>query len=615
MNIRLLGFLVVLTVLRLVYIGQIGLSPDEAYYHEWSQRLDWWYFSKGPGIALAMRASTALFGHTEFGVRFFAPLLGFGTSLLLYWLAKRLHSDRVAFWTVIVMNATPIFNVGSVIMTIDAPSIFFWAAALCTLWLALEKSPEFSGWWALSGLLIGVGWLFKMTNAVLLVCTVLLLAMTPRYRRELVRPGFWSMWIMAIPFAIPMVVWNKANGWPTTTHLTHRGGLETPWWDLNWNTFFGFVGAHFGVYSPLIFLGMMIALVATVAPSFRRWFQAIGRAAPGVPASLREGWLGWAFVLLVAAAVWGAGNYFERPALHQVAVLPVLLAALIFIGGRKDAANMHWKSRFLAAFALPLFAGYFWIALHHGSQPNWTAPASISLVVLAVDFWRERIQLRTGMRVLAGFAVGFGGLLSVVVLNTDLLRAAGFPLHFQRDPDLPPRGWWDVARKATDPSTKLRGWKEVAQKVDEFRHAIERQSGRKVFLIGRTYGVAASICFYLPDKERIEAPGHPLVYVPESPVAENQFHFWGRYDEYEDRKVPVINEQEDSKEFGVNRFAGRTAIYITELKDEVVPHEVLMRTFERWERKATFEFSEDGLPLRIIHVFLCYGYKPGVLLD
>jgi 4-amino-4-deoxy-L-arabinose transferase-like glycosyltransferase len=278
MNIRLLGFLIALTVFRLIYIGQVGLVPDEAYYHEWGQRLDWWYFSKGPGVALAMKASTALFGHNEFGVRFFAPLLGLGTSLLIYWLAKRLYDARTAFWAAVVVSVTPIFNAGALLMTIDAPSIFFWTAALCTLWLALEKSPAFSGWWALSGVLIGIGWLFKMTNAVLLICVLLLLLLTPRRRDELLRPGFWSMLIAAAPFALPMVRWNAARGWPTTSHLAARGGLETPWWDLDWKSFFDFIAVHFGVYSPLIFLGMVLALAATVAPSFRRWGSALRRS-------------------------------------------------------------------------------------------------------------------------------------------------------------------------------------------------------------------------------------------------------------------------------------------------------------------------------------------------
>jgi hypothetical protein len=104
------------------------------------------------------------------------------------------------------------------------------------------------------------------------------------------------------------------------------------------------------------------------------------------------------------------------------------------------------------------------------------------------------------------------------------------------------------------------------------------------------------------------------VYVPESPVAENQYHFWGRYDEYEERKAPVFNDQEDSKEYGVNRFAGRTAIYITDRDYETVPLP-LLRTFDRWELKTVMEFAQDGLPLRTVRVFLCYRYKPGTMLD
>jgi 4-amino-4-deoxy-L-arabinose transferase-like glycosyltransferase len=598
MNIRLLGFLIALTAFRLFQIAQVGLMPDEAYYHEWSQRLDWWYFSKGPGIALAMRASTALFGHTEFGVRFFAPLLGLGTTLLIYWLAKRLYDARTAFWAAVMVSVTPIFNAGALLMTIDAPSIFFWAAALCTLWLALEKSPAFSGWWALSGLFIGIGFLFKMTNAVLLVCVVLLLAFTSRRRRELLGAGFWSMLIVALPFALPMYFWNQARGWPTTSHLAARGGLDAPWWDLNWKSFFEFIGMHLGVYSPLIFLAMIVALTAAVAQSFRRWGVALGRSIFALAGSIRLSWPGWAAALLLASGLWMAGNFFEMPVLHTVAKWLLILLAVLFVGRRKEDANMHWKTRFLAAFALPLLLGYLWIALHHKSEPNWTAPASVTMAVLAAAYWRERIVARRGMRVLAALALVIGAVVSAVAVDTDILRMLGFQLPFTRDP-----------------SARLRGWKEAAQKVNDFRQSIEKQSGQKVFLIANSYNTASVLCFYLPEK-RIEFPGHPAVYVPESPVAENQFHFWGRYDEYEARQVPIINEQEDSKEYGVSRFAGRTALYISDRPWEVAsPPEIITRTFDRWELKTTFKFAEGGLPLRELSVFVCYRYKPGTMLD
>jgi hypothetical protein len=342
---------------------------------------------------------------------------------------------------------------------------------------------------------------------------------------------------------------------------------------------------------------MLMALTASVGPSFRRWAIATVRSFSAVPSSIRSSWLPWLGFGVVILGFWMAGNLFESESLHKGARLIGLLGAVIFVGWRKEAANMHWKSRFLAAFALPLLLAYLWIALHHNAEPNWTAPASVSLAILTVAYGYDRVVRGVrGARLYAVLALAIGALVSVVAVDTDILRAAGVALPFERDP-----------------SARLRGWREVAVRVNEFRKTIERQSGQKVFLIANSYGTASAISFYLPDK-RIEVPGHPAVYVPESPVPENQYHFWGRYDEYEERKAPIINDQEDSKEYGVNRFAGRTAIYVTDRDYETSPGS-LTRTFDRWELKTVMEFAQGGLPLRTVRVFLCYRYKPGTMLD
>jgi 4-amino-4-deoxy-L-arabinose transferase-like glycosyltransferase len=85
-------FVAALTVIRLSMLATTDLEFDEAHYWMWSERLAPAYFSKGPGIAFAIRASTAVFGANEFGVRFFSPLLAAGTSLLLFYLARRLFN-------------------------------------------------------------------------------------------------------------------------------------------------------------------------------------------------------------------------------------------------------------------------------------------------------------------------------------------------------------------------------------------------------------------------------------------------------------------------------------------------------------------------------------------
>src|SRR5271157_3187908 len=49
-------------VLYLVNNPPLDLAPDEAHYWDWSRHLDWSYYSKGPLVALLIRASCELFG-------------------------------------------------------------------------------------------------------------------------------------------------------------------------------------------------------------------------------------------------------------------------------------------------------------------------------------------------------------------------------------------------------------------------------------------------------------------------------------------------------------------------------------------------------------------------
>src|SRR5438093_7350063 len=97
-------FIGALTLVRLSMLGSTDLEFDEAHYWMWSERLAPSYFSKGPGIAFAIRASTAIFGATEFGVRCWSPILAAGTRLVLFYLGRRLLSEYICLWTVIGFN-------------------------------------------------------------------------------------------------------------------------------------------------------------------------------------------------------------------------------------------------------------------------------------------------------------------------------------------------------------------------------------------------------------------------------------------------------------------------------------------------------------------------------
>ncbi len=515
--------LAALTALRLVFIAQAELTPDEAYYQMWSERMDVCYYSKGPGIAATMWLGTHLFGVNEFGIRVFSPLLALGTTLLMFSFARRLYGESVGIWTALMINAVPIFNAGSLLMTIDPLSIFFWTAALYAFWLALERSPEFSRWWPITGALIGLGFLCKYTNAMELLSVLLLLAFTPKFRRELARPGFWSMLAAFAPFTLPPIIWNAQHDWITLAHLSARGGLQKAF-HVDFRELFTFVIQHFGAYSPFLFAAM------------------------------------------IAGGVW---------ALPQ--------------------ARHHLKPRFLLAFTLPLWGLYLWLSLKQSGEANWTAPAMISLGILATAVWHERAQTSRRMRVLAVVSLGFGIAMSIVALDTDLLRLAGIPLSY-----------------SADPSKRLRGWRTSAEKIEEFRAQFEAKTGQPVFLIANTYGVAADLAFYLKNK-RAEGPGHPPIYFPESPAIENQFSFWPRYDEF--ISVPRGQLPADAyytEEQGINPFHGRTALYITDRAEEHAPS-MVKSGFERTEMIACIDQTRRGLPLRQWRVFACYNYRSASL--
>ena len=252
------------TLFRFWYCQQLELIGDEAYYWYCSRHLDWSFFDKGPGAAVTIFFGTKLFGDTVFGVRFFAVLLSAGTGIGLFVLASMLYDKRVAFWTLIVALFMPLYAVGSILMTIDPLSIFFWTWAAIFFWKARENSGILL--WILTGVLVGIGMLAKYTNLMELICFVLFCAWNKNERRQFARPHFYVMIAAAIACAFPMVIWNLQHHGIALMHLLKRGDLNSSW-SIKPSELLVFLGAQAGVYSPLFFLGI---IVSVFSPTFLR---------------------------------------------------------------------------------------------------------------------------------------------------------------------------------------------------------------------------------------------------------------------------------------------------------------------------------------------------------
>jgi 4-amino-4-deoxy-L-arabinose transferase-like glycosyltransferase len=248
-----LALLLAVTLFRLWYCTTLGLLGDEAYYWVCSRHLDLSYFDKGPGAAVTIALGTHLFGNTVFGIRFFAVLLSFATGLSIFALARMLFSERVAWFSVLLTLAIPLFAVGSLLMTIDPLSVFFWTLAAIAFWKA-KDTPSLGPWLA-AGALVGIGGLAKYTNLVELLCFALFCLCCTEYRSQFRRPQFYAILGGALVCSIPVLIWNSRHDWITVEHLVHRGALDGGWHFSPVELSF-FLCSQAGVISPLIFIGI-----------------------------------------------------------------------------------------------------------------------------------------------------------------------------------------------------------------------------------------------------------------------------------------------------------------------------------------------------------------------
>src|SRR5262249_19238574 len=215
------------------------------------------YFDKGPGVAWTIALSRTIFGDTVFGVRFFAVILSVATGWVVFLLARRLYDDRIALGALVVTCLVPLFAVGSILMTIDPLSVFFWAAAAYAFWSA-QKSNAI-GLWLLTGALVGLGALSKYVNLVQLVCFIIFLAIDPTRRRLLWSGGFVAMLLTTAAFCLPMVIWNVQHQWVAMRHLAERGSLDKGW-HFSPVQPAKFIGLQAGVISPILFIGILVAV-------------------------------------------------------------------------------------------------------------------------------------------------------------------------------------------------------------------------------------------------------------------------------------------------------------------------------------------------------------------
>ena len=204
----------VTTILRLLVIGQIGLGDDEAHYWAYAQNPALSYFDHPPLVGYIIKYSTMLFGANEFAVRLSAVLLFFLTCVIIYKLAKKMFGEKIAFWSVFVLNATPVFSfLGSVLIIPDAPLAFFWVLFIYIFWSIIESGKKIH--WYLLGVVLGFAMLSKYNAFLLPISSAIFLIFSKEHRFWFKQKEPYLAILIASIMTLPVVIWNAQNGWAT----------------------------------------------------------------------------------------------------------------------------------------------------------------------------------------------------------------------------------------------------------------------------------------------------------------------------------------------------------------------------------------------------------------
>ena len=250
----------VILLARIVVLTQssLNLGPDEAQYWRWSETPALGYFSKPPLIAWLIALTTGVFGDVEWAIRLASPIAHAGAGLALFALARRLYDDRIAAWTLAAHATLPAVAFSSLILSTDAPLMFFWACALVSFERLLATRSM--GWAALLGLAIGAGFLSKYAMIYFLVGGAMFFLLDAQ-ARSLPLSRLAIVGLVAGAVLAPNVWWNANNEFETLNHTAANANWSSQL--FNPGKLAKFVLDQFGVFGP-IFFGALVWGVATL---------------------------------------------------------------------------------------------------------------------------------------------------------------------------------------------------------------------------------------------------------------------------------------------------------------------------------------------------------------
>ncbi|HNF25289.1 MAG TPA: glycosyltransferase family 39 protein [Leptospiraceae bacterium] len=403
-----IGIITLISVIKLFYALGTELIPDEAYYWEWSRRLDLSFYDQGPGAGLYIRLFTSILGNTNFALKLAAVSAGFGTSVFLIYTSRLLQFGKKGlFWTVLLSQLIPGFFGGSIFIMHDSPLLLSWSAALYFTVHYIFKKDVLSLY--LMFLSLGFGALSKHSMVFFALSLIVWLILNPKQSALLKNPHFYAGLILAGAVFSPVILWNIQHHWDNVDaiiHLRSSGGV----YSKKWNTG-EYIGGQLLAMSPLWFIASAALLFLPL------------------------------------------GSFISRMKQERL--------KYIFLRGQ-DNSESAFSFLYLNASVLLLY--FLFMSFTKHIQANWTFPAYLPMILISAAFLEKRGESLKDAFIFRAFQIGtFFALFFNVFsfFSVPIVKLFNIPLETYSVPGYRQAGFREAAeeirklRDRTDPNAEI----------------------------------------------------------------------------------------------------------------------------------------------------------------
>src|SRR5258706_2737753 len=216
-------------------------------------------------IAWFIRFGTAIFGDTNFGVRFAGILAMLVTQLLLADIVRRVTHDVRAIVLGVLMPEAALYY--GLLMTKVSPDVALIPFDVAMVWALIRLNESGDGrWWLAAGVFAGLALLSKFT-AVMLIPAVLAFMLVPDWRRRWLRSPYpWLAALIALVLFLPVLIWNAQHDWASFRFQLVRA---TATHELSLRTVGDFIGLQLGLVG---FIVLPVVLSGVVLTAWRGYF-------------------------------------------------------------------------------------------------------------------------------------------------------------------------------------------------------------------------------------------------------------------------------------------------------------------------------------------------------